>query len=188
LDAILSPEWQFRYYSFDSHWAKGEMMASMRNGSGDQWFALFCEAGVVIHGLAHEASVFRVGNPWPGIFETIPPQFAAFVDEPAFDARNSTFCLWHTSPSGWERGPVEFPDTPDPDGSEGLLAILDNNPRTYQAWAENYHEISVDLAVVADVYRHIPLTQEHVQALNKTVAIADLAEDLQSIGYPCANA
>ena len=29
LDAILSPEWEFRYYSFNSKWAEGEMMASM---------------------------------------------------------------------------------------------------------------------------------------------------------------
>ena len=40
LDAILSPNWDSRYYSFDSKWAEGEMMASMRNGSGDMWHAL----------------------------------------------------------------------------------------------------------------------------------------------------
>src|SRR5215218_10310749 len=34
LDAIMSPEWDYRYYSFDSKWAAGEMMASMRNGCG----------------------------------------------------------------------------------------------------------------------------------------------------------
>jgi hypothetical protein len=28
LDAILSPEWQYRYYSFNAHWSAGEMMAS----------------------------------------------------------------------------------------------------------------------------------------------------------------
>jgi hypothetical protein len=41
LDAIISPEWEYRYYSFDSKWAQGEMMASMRNGSGDEYFILF---------------------------------------------------------------------------------------------------------------------------------------------------
>ncbi len=35
LDAILCPEWQYRYYSFNAQWDVGEMMASMRNGSGD---------------------------------------------------------------------------------------------------------------------------------------------------------
>jgi len=40
LDAILSPAWEDRYYSFNAHWGPGELMASMRNGQGDQWFAL----------------------------------------------------------------------------------------------------------------------------------------------------
>ena len=35
------------------------MMASMRNGSGDHWFALLMAAGVALHGLAHEALNFR---------------------------------------------------------------------------------------------------------------------------------
>jgi hypothetical protein len=29
LDAIMSPEWEYRYYSFNSKWDEGEMMASM---------------------------------------------------------------------------------------------------------------------------------------------------------------
>lgn len=65
LDAILSPEWEYRYYSFNQAWSDGGMMASMRNGSGDHWFAIFCAAGAAIHGLAHEAPIFRHGNPQP---------------------------------------------------------------------------------------------------------------------------
>ena len=38
LDAIMSPEWEYRYYSFNSKWYESEMMASMRNGSGDEYF------------------------------------------------------------------------------------------------------------------------------------------------------
>src|SRR5262245_13262279 len=75
LDAILSPEWQYRYYSFDSAWGKGELMASMRNGSGDHWFAIFCDAGVALHGLAHEAPMYRPDKPWPGIFDGLPAVF-----------------------------------------------------------------------------------------------------------------
>ena len=44
LDAIMSPTWEFRYYSFNSRWWEGEMMASMRNGSGDHRFALLTAA------------------------------------------------------------------------------------------------------------------------------------------------
>lgn len=38
LDAILEPEWANRYYSYNARWRKDEMMASMRNGSGDSYF------------------------------------------------------------------------------------------------------------------------------------------------------
>lgn len=30
LDAIMSPEWEYRYYSFNSQWGEGEIKASMR--------------------------------------------------------------------------------------------------------------------------------------------------------------
>ncbi|MBO6551131.1 MAG: hypothetical protein JJ964_16135, partial [Rhizobiales bacterium] len=38
LDAIMSPEWEYRYYSFDAQWSPSETMGSMRNGSGDEFF------------------------------------------------------------------------------------------------------------------------------------------------------
>src|SRR4026208_2071826 len=53
LDAILSPVWEDRSYSFNAHWAPGELMASMRNGQGDQWFAVINASGGVPLGLAH---------------------------------------------------------------------------------------------------------------------------------------
>ena len=34
LDAIIRPDWEFRYYSFNSKWSDKEMMASMRDGGG----------------------------------------------------------------------------------------------------------------------------------------------------------
>ena len=39
LDAILMPEWEYRYYSFNALWGEGEMMGSMRDGAGDEFLA-----------------------------------------------------------------------------------------------------------------------------------------------------
>lgn len=36
LEAIVCPEWEYRYYSYNSRWSSGEEMASMRNGQGDE--------------------------------------------------------------------------------------------------------------------------------------------------------
>ena len=160
LDAIICPEWEFRYYSFNSHWADGKMMASMRNGSGDHWFALLCSDGIALHGLAHEAPMFRFGQPWPGIFDELPREFHDnFLREPAFDTSNSTFCIWRRSAgTSWAHGTIQFPagNDPDgsegllqilsgndPDGSEGLLQILSGNPETYANFARDYYEIDV---------------------------------------------
>jgi hypothetical protein len=55
LDAIMSPDWEYRYYSFDSKWGLDEMMASMQNGQGDDFFILFNNNGAVIKGFDHEA-------------------------------------------------------------------------------------------------------------------------------------
>ena len=185
LDAILSPEWESRYYSFDSHWGDGELMASMRNGQGDDWFCLFTRAGVVVIGLDHEAPMFQLGDPWPGVIDALPSELAAAVDEPAFDARNCTFCIWRrTAGARWEHGPVQFPEGDDPDGSARLLQILDGRPESYRTFAADYYEVDLPLDAVAAVYAHQPLTPELVARLNAAVSIAMIQEDAQEIGYP----
>jgi hypothetical protein len=73
LDAILEPEWEYRYYSFNSRWSPGEMMASMRDGSGDGYFILFDKHGAAIKGFAHE-SIMSLWNAepeviWPGMYD-----------------------------------------------------------------------------------------------------------------------
>jgi hypothetical protein len=42
----------------------------------------------------------------------------------------------------------------------------------------------VPLDAVVNVDRHLPLTPAVVAALNDRLALADLAEDLEEIGYP----
>ena len=88
LDAILSPEWEYRYYSFNSKWSLGEQMGSMRNGSGDDFFALFNSAGCFLKGFSHDCpmSPYRNEPPviWPGILDSVPDDFLSAVNEPAF--------------------------------------------------------------------------------------------------------
>ena len=59
LDAILSPEWQYRFFSFNAGWdsARHERMASMRDGSGDEYFAVFSPVGGILKGFAHESAM-----------------------------------------------------------------------------------------------------------------------------------
>jgi hypothetical protein len=194
LDAILCPEWQYRYYSFNRRWADGEQMGSMRNGSGDDFFAHFSAAGCWLKGFAHESIMSPYAHEptrvWPGIWEAVPVEFAACLREPAFTVEDVTFCIWRRSADpSWGAGRVDFPaDDDDPDGSAFLLSDLDGRPETYVAYASEYFEQELDVASVAHVYQHRPLTREIIASLNPQLSLEDVAADLAEIGYPSATA
>lgn len=133
IEAIVCPEWESRYYSFDTAWADGEQMASMSNGSGDEYSIVFTPAGVFIRGFDHESPMSPAVNNdelWPGLVDNIADVFLAQVNEPAFSydgSLSATFCLWRqTIDAHWHAGNIDFPPLAgyriDPDGSEMLLA------------------------------------------------------------------
>src|SRR5262245_22416871 len=122
LDAILSREWDCRYYSYNSTWSTDSEVGSMRNGSGDNWLALFTGAGAGIVGLAHESPMYRPGRPWPGLFDGLPADLAELQSEPAFGTEHCTFCMWYLEAGrAWKRGSAQMAVGDDPDGSEWLL-------------------------------------------------------------------
>jgi len=187
LDAILMPDWQWRYYSYNSKWSDSAAMASMRNGSGDDFFILFTTAGAIIGGVGHESEM-NVEGQWPGVIDSVPAVFSDFTNEPAFSVPHMTFCLWRLTDSpAWEIGPIKFPDGPDPDGSSDLLYILDGDPSTYYYWAASYYEKNCNIGAITAIYNHEPLTPEIVGALNPEITINDLAEDVMEIGYPISH-
>jgi hypothetical protein len=81
---------------------------------------------------------------------------------------------------------IDFPEgAVDPDGTTSLFDLLvERSPETFQRFAEDYYEVSVDLAAVSQVYALRPLTRELVSSLNPEVSLADLAQDISEIGYP----
>jgi hypothetical protein len=189
LDAILQPEWDLRYFSFNANWKNGEMMASMRDGSGDDVFTLFIPEGAIIKGYAHEslfaATVVDSRKPWPGILDDVPTVFGTFLSEPAFSIQEATFCIWRREHDvSWNRGRIVFPDGEDPDGSADLLFYLDGFPNTYRQWAEEFFERSISLELVEHIYQHGPLTPQLIARLNSDITIKDLAQDIREIGYP----
>lgn len=189
LDAILSPEWEYRYYSFNAKWSRDEQIGSMRNGAGDEFFALFNSAGCFMKGFAHESPMtpYRSQPPeiWPGMLDGVPDEFASGVSEPAFSMNDVTFCIWrrYADPT-WSHGRIDFADGDDPDGSAHLLAVLDGETATYCQFAKDYFELTVPANAVQHVYNHLPLTDELVASLNADVTTKGLLEELAEIGYP----
>ncbi|WP_035561171.1 hypothetical protein [Hymenobacter sp. IS2118] len=182
LDAINSPDWEYRYYSYNANWGEGEEAMTMRNGSGDELLVLFRSEGCVISGLMHE-------YPQPDkarITRGLPACFEEFIFGEPVQSTGTTFCLWHTAPNGWQTGALQDED----DGSEELLSIFDGRPDTYVDWANEYYceEASwspLDAGAVAKIYRGESLTKAHVLALvNEVADWPQLEKDLQAIGYP----
>ncbi len=203
LDAIFSPEWESRYYSFNSKWSKGEQMGSMRDGCGDDLFALFTERGCFLKGFAHESEMTpykrKPKSVWPGVVDRVPSAFQSGLNQPAFDPADTTFCIWREySDTAWQRGEIEFPKVPprfdgspgDRDGSISLLAPYDGKPETYLAWATDYwlddeeKGYSLTLEHVQRVYDHKPLANAFVAAINPARTLRLLAADITEIGYP----
>ncbi|MGI9055346.1 MAG: hypothetical protein ACR2F2_06030 [Pyrinomonadaceae bacterium] len=189
LDAIISPDWEYRYYSFNSKWSENEMTASMRDGSGDDYFILFNSSGAIIKGFVHESSMSPFVNEpievWKGVLDKVPIEFKDFLSEPAFSIEATTFCIWRKfTDSSWQIGEIDFPEEVDPDGMDELLKILDNNPSTYKDWAEYYFGKEFSLSAIEHIYQQKPLTNELVKNLNDDISIADLQKDIEEIGYP----
>ena len=189
LDSIMSPdEWDMRYFSFNAKWGRGEEMGSVRNGSGDDLFAIFNRTGCFLKGFGHESpmSPYRENPPsiWPGLLVGVPKPFSAALVEPAFSMSEITFCIWRCyDDNDWSTGPIKFPRSSDPDGSRYLLGFLDGKPKTYQTFAEDYYETEIPIDSVQHIYRHLPLTTEIVESLNPDAKLKMIANDLKEIGY-----
>ena len=188
LDSILMPDWEYRYFSFDANWGDDEMLATMRNGSGDSYFILFSSAGAIIKGNAHESAMAEhaadTGEVWPGVLDEVPPEFETILSDPAFVPEETSFCMWRRRGElAWQTGKIKFPDADYPDGSEDLLFILDGKPETYAAWASEYYERPIPLDAVKEIYAHKPLTQQLISRLNPDRLLEELESDLDEIGY-----
>lgn len=180
LDAIVCRDWELRYHSFNSRWAPGEMLASMRNGSGDHYFSLFNRAGVILKGFAHESSVSLCKE--SDFVEAVPPGLIEIFSEPAFAPEETTFCIWRSTEERAWKTVGSCNDASD--GSAALLGCLLGGPKDYRDWAENYYGSPLDLKAIQDVFNFVPLTQETVSRLNPSVSLQELASELIETGYP----
>jgi len=189
LDTILSPRWEYRYYSFNAKWSEGETMASMTNGSGDEYFILFNKAGVAIKGFDHESAMSPWCNEehrvWPGVLTRVPSEFGSFLSEPAFSMKDTTFCIWRRiDDQEWQTGEIDYPEGKDPDGSIWLLSILIGGAKIYKTYASEYFEKEISLAAIEHVYQHRKIDLELLQSLNPEASFDEINNALMEIGYP----
>ncbi|HEX5150761.1 MAG TPA: hypothetical protein VFW07_04905 [Parafilimonas sp.] len=182
LDAIISQDWEYRYYSYNSKWSKNEEVFEMRNGQGDQMLILFAENGCIINGFDHEVKKKNKQK----LTYNLPQIFQAFMFEEPISSIGTTFCIWSIQSKNWQLGEIQDFD----DGSERLLNIFDNNPQTYIDWAtdyfeESYNENGIPFETVKKIYDGKSLTKEMVLSIvDELEDWKQLENDLIKIGYP----
>ena len=191
LEAVLNPDGE-RYYTFSPHWSDSEEIASMRNGSGDEFDIVFSPTGAYLRGFDHESpmSPYADDEPWPGVLDSVPEVFRGCVEEPAFcddGMPRVTACIWREVDSdSWQVGEIDFPSGhADPDGSGWLFQLLtDRTPQAYQRFAEDYYEKGIDIDLVRNVYALRPVTLELIQRLNPDASVAGIVKEVGALGYP----
>jgi hypothetical protein len=189
LDLILSPEWEYRYYSFNSVWSLSEQMAGMRDGCGNEWWLVFHSDGwAALKGLAHESDAWsKAGDQISEALQAVlPPTLADFAREPAFRWDSTGFAYFYLpSKQHWCRANDLTIFSALDAGEEDLLRHLCGDPSDYVVFAEDYYETAVSAEGVAQVFRHAPITGSLVSSLNPEISLQDISHELfVEIGYP----
>lgn len=180
MDAILSPDWEYRYYSYDALWGKDEIMASMRGSDGEHYFALFRADNLIIKGLEQ-------GYPMlPKRFEQkkrmvtpealLPIEFKDFLTEPAFLPEETSFCIWKIGEKEWN----SFTELKD-----GELAILERilgGAFAYASWAEDYYEITLKVAELERFFQGAPLTKDICLSWNPKLDWTEFCSEMGALG------
>jgi len=181
LDAILSPEEQYRYHTYNSRWGEGEELFEMRNGEGDHLLILFREDGCVINAFCHELKQPSINE----VTKNLPPAFNEFIFSEPVKSIGTTFCIWTYEKSEWRANK-------NADAAmciKEMFFLFDDKPSTYTNWANEYYAGSYVAAglptrVIQKIYNEEPLTKEMVLALVNEVEDWDaLQSDMEQIDY-----
>jgi hypothetical protein len=185
LDALLMPEWEYRYFSFNRDWDAGEQMASLRDGSGGHHFVLFCESGTFVKGFdpVSPLSTPFLGKRADWRTADVPKGLRAALAEPAFDMEALTYCFWSTAPSApWCTGLP--PSDSLLDIPLGHLAILVDEPAVYADWASEYYERSISADTVRLFHQLVPMDAQTLSRLMDVSRVEEFTDELIEIGYP----
>ena len=173
LDAIASPEWEGRRYSWNPSWDDGEQVLEGRDGQGDSLLILFQDESMAINLFSMEDQLVEV---IPGAFEKF------FLGEPVATLGTTSYWWRVGNDSDWCGSPTT--DAPD------WLRLIADGRDSYLDDAEDYFDDSLNYTRAATVvasliYDFTPLTRDMVLALSPDFNDWDqLAADLEEIGYP----
>jgi len=170
-DAIIEPDWEFRYFSYNSKWSATAEMASLRDGCGGEWFLW----------LSGELAGFKCLSPNDGVMpdlekvkRTFPQAYRPFVAEPAFSMEAAS-CIWYLDGTEWRKFGLS---------SVSLIDIDDIShwtPSDYHSWASGYYDVDIDIKLIDKLLKG-EFSEELAKNLNPKVDMSKLKLDLDEIG------
>jgi hypothetical protein len=171
LDAIIEPEWEYRYYSYNSNWSDTEEMASLRDSCGGEWFFLFNENNIS----------FKCTSPVDGLLDnfdeiksSVPERFNSFLNEAAFSMDQGS-CIWFIQDNTWIKLGKEITDLPNP------MKILEMTASDYCQFVEEIFEKEIDQEVVQSIFDG-NFTIDMANKINSSIDLDALQEDISEIG------
>ena len=183
LDAIICPQWAFRFYSYNCKWGEGEEFFEMRNeDDGDLMNILFLKDRCVINGFSYQYQ----NNKKSEVTKNLPEIYNEFIFGEPVTSNGTSFCLWTNENGNWEVGNILNYN----DNSSEIFEIFDGNPQTYIDWASEYYEgyykeTGIPIEIVTQIYEGKPITKEMALSIAEEVRDWKLLEDdLKEINYP----
>lgn len=182
LDVILCEEDWLRYHRFDLQWAANVSLATIENGAGDDLFILFAPEGIIIKGFDHESGLSPYAQEnyavFPGIYDQVPKQLLALLEDEAFEKGDVTFCIWReSSDTNWRMGDVKIPEGEE-DGSDFLLGTIFDTAEIYVDWAQCYYDTPISIEIVKRIYDGSAITKATIQSLNPKRNVQDALQEL----------
>jgi hypothetical protein len=165
-------------------------MASMRNGSGDEWWALFHDDGwAALKGLGHESAAWSAHRQTlsRALQKTIPKEMESFATEESFAWDSTSFAFY--LPKGaaqWTRAndATKFAKETDT-GEDDLLAHLTGTAADYAQFATDMYELDVSAQMAAHIFALKPISATTVTRINPETSLEEIEEELfEQIGYP----
>ena len=172
-EAILSPDWEYRYFSFDSKWSETEQMASMRDGSGTSWWIVFKD----------DLCAYKFISPNDGLIQdysklkkSLPSTYDWFINEPAFCIDEAT-SIWFWLDNAWQKHGIGIPNN-----YCALNRVKSWSPSDYARWASEYYETNITTDSIANIFDG-QINDSIIKLLNPEMSPELLRHDLIAIGY-----
>ena len=171
LNAIIEPDWECRYYSYNCNWSESEEMASLRDSCGGEWFIWF----------SGELIAFKCTSPEDGIDDQfqqlvnkVPKEYSSFTNEPAFSMDNGS-SIWYLKSGEWVELGLTINDLPTP------KTIVEMSASNFCEFVEEFYEQELDVVLIEQFFNG-EFNLDMAKTINPDIDLVSLKEDINEIG------